>query len=162
MTPRAFYLALLISLVCASQTSARIRVIVNWMYHETEIYPERGDHQSRVGTFIELGPSGDVSDNNGVVTRLQETTKGVSKTFGIKFGTSVSIRNGKLEKNIHVGGTNVRVTVSTDGISSCSADVSYYKSPGKRYFEAAQEGTLRKLTLERQYADDVQCTISKE
>ena len=152
-------LSLMIFSVISSQARAEATVTVKWDYVSSEIAPlqQKQSHRNDMTLFL-----------NGRNVRLANVTNRPSARFGQKmsgengqketFGAQFNIVKGKIVGNVRFGGSNIIVYISTDGVSSCDAEISYSKVAGfADYWGTDVNGV--KHTFSDMHAENVKCVI---
>jgi hypothetical protein len=154
----ATYLLLVLS---AHLSGTRTKITITYDLFESEVAPVRAEHVSRFTDTYILNPDGSIDFNYwGTPTHLKfGETKYAVDPAGLSRSVTLHVKGGALVVTYDAPTHHGIRTITTNGITSCSANVRWILKPGERLYKdfGRENKAIRYNSIER--ADNITCAI---
>lgn len=151
-------------LACAQSARAEVTVTINFDFVETRISPRQEIYRSHISVSYRISTEKGLEASTSTGLKSEKTKLGVSSTGVNEVGqtaTSITqIIGGAIVMTNHQRGFFDVLKIKTDGRTSCSAQLKYFRNPGQQYFEAVAQGNGETILATDFRAENMTCSIA--
>jgi hypothetical protein len=151
----------LLLVLYAHPSGTRAKITMTYDYFDSEVAPVRAEHVSRHTETYILNPDGSIDLNYWrTITHLKfGETKYAVDAVGQNRSVTFHVKGGALVVTYDAPTHYVVFTITTNGTTSCSANIRWIHKPGERLYKnyGVISREIRYDTIER--ADNITCAI---